>query len=128
LASGAEEPHDKPLGRLQERYRLEAGYLKAFPAADISATDEVVLPHHVRLRLGKARAIALVCMPGQLRFSRPYQPANLIFVGLPAVRTSKSMRTYFGFFVEKVTFFHGPNSFSELQTKYFTSSRREMLI
>lgn len=59
---------------IQERDRLDSGNFKALAAAYVLAHDHVVATHHVRLRLGKLGAVALVGASRELLLLGPHQP------------------------------------------------------
>lgn len=73
---------------LQKRHTLHARNLKALAAAHVLAHHHVVAPQHIRLRLGKLRAIPIIRSRRQTFFLRPHQPLNLIFRRLIAMRTT----------------------------------------
>jgi Tol biopolymer transport system component len=84
-------PDSKTLSILvgQKRQRLQLRDLKRLAAAHVGAGQLVVAAHHVGLRLGKAGAVALVGVAGQLRPLAPHHPAHLVFAGLPALGAGK---------------------------------------
>ena len=86
--------------------RLHSRDFKPLAAADILARHHVVFPHHVGLRLGKARPVALIGMARQPITLAPHQPRKLILVRLAAVRTSEHMGALFILLIEKVAFIH----------------------
>jgi hypothetical protein len=91
---------------VHENDRLHGRNLEAFAAAHVLAHHDVVLAQHVRARLCKSGAVALIGSAGDLALLSPHQPGNFVFRGLLAARTVQVRRFLFLPFVEKLAFFH----------------------
>ena len=85
---------------------MELRNLEWLAAADVGAGELVVAAHHVRLRLGKARAVAFIGIARQLGPLAPNYPAYLILAGLPALGAGKRVLPHFSCLVEEFAFFH----------------------
>jgi hypothetical protein len=95
----------KPL-RLDESYGLNSGHIESLSATDIFAPHHIVTTNHIALCLGESRTVPVVGSPWHLGFFAPYQPAQLIFFLLSAMRTGHPVRTLFRPLIEKISLFH----------------------
>jgi hypothetical protein len=86
--------------------RLYAGDFKTFAAAHVLAGDHVIFADHIGARLRELRAIALIGAGRELPLLSTYQPGELIFSRLSAMRTKQSVRPPLLFLVEHLAFFH----------------------
>ena len=86
--------------------RLRAWNLKAPPATIVSASQHIVDSDEVVARFFEASAVVFVRTAWRLRLSRAFQPANVVFSTLAAVRTAIRRLLYFFFLVEKIAFVH----------------------
>jgi hypothetical protein len=91
---------------LEKSYRLDAGNLEAFAAAHIFAGQQIVLAHHVALRLGELCPVALVGPGRQRLFLHAHNPAHFIFALLPAMWAGQHVLLCLLFFVVKIPFVH----------------------
>jgi hypothetical protein len=91
---------------LNKRHRLDTHHIKPFAASNVLATHRVIPTHHITLRLGKTRPVAVIGTTWELRLLPPHYPFNLVVPLLPAVRTGHHMRSLFRPLIKKVAFFH----------------------
>src|SRR5271155_3891947 len=73
---------------LQKRDALHACNLESLAATHILAHHHVVSAHHIRLRLGEFRAIAIVRPGRQTLLLHAHQPLNLVLGRLMAMGTT----------------------------------------
>ena len=94
---------------VEECNGLHSGDFKTLATAHVLAHYEVVTADHVGAGLGKLGAIAFVGASGKLPLLGAYQPGQLIFVGLLAVRAVQVVGLFGLFLVKEVAFFHTEN-------------------
>src|SRR5579884_3680121 len=90
----------------EESDRLYAGNFKTFAAAHVFAGHHVISADHIGARLGELRAVALVSTGRELPLFSAYQPGELIFSRLSAMRTKQRVRPLLLFLVEHIALFH----------------------
>ena len=73
---------------LQKRNALYTCNLEALAAAHVLAHHHVISTQHIRLRLGKLCAIAIVCPRREIFLLHTHQPLDLILRRLMAMRTT----------------------------------------
>jgi hypothetical protein len=98
---------------------LQRGDLEALAAANVSAGDHVISPHHVGLRLGKARTVPVIGVARQLSPLAPDYPTDLVIAWLATVRTDQCVCSLLIGFGKKFAFFHNwVNSRFRYEEKY----------
>jgi hypothetical protein len=80
---------------LEKSYGLDSGNVESLSATDIFAPHHVVAPNHVALCLGKARSIPVIGSARKLIFLPPYDPVQLVFALLSAVRAGHRVASLF---------------------------------
>ena len=90
-----------------EDHRLHSGNIKPLPASRILTLHDVIEASHVRLRLGKLRAVAFIRISAQRLFLGAHQPSNFVSVRLPAVHAGEVGGLPSLALVKKVSFIHG---------------------
>ena len=106
---GAKEGEDSEFSR-PGTPATAASDLKGLAAADVLAGKLVVAAHHVRLRLGEARAVALVGAAGQLGALAAHHPGDVVLGRLAAFGAGERVGALLGGLVEKIALFHADRS------------------
>ena len=96
----------------QQHNTLQAGYLDAFSAPRIAATEDVVDTHHIITRSFESHVILFVCVPGERWFFRAANPADLILAGLLTRGAVYGMRLRLCLLVEKISLLHRYSPFA----------------
>ena len=91
---------------LGEDHRLHSGNVKPLPASRILAHHDVISAKHIRLCLGKLRAIAFIRVSTQHLLLGADQPTNFVGIRLPAVGAAEVGRLPTFNLIKKVSFFH----------------------
>src|SRR5271170_4106730 len=102
-AQNRAERSTKPLDK---RHRLYTHHIEPFAAPNVLATHRIIPTHHVTLRLGETRPVAVIGTTRELRFLSSHDPFNLVVPLLPTVWTGHHMRSLFRPLIKKVTLSH----------------------
>jgi hypothetical protein len=91
---------------LQKCDRLHSGHVEPLATANVLARGQIVPAHHIGLRLGESRPVALIGTTAKLCLLPADEPSKFIFVRLTAVWARQQVGALLRLFVEKVALFH----------------------